>query len=199
MIVIIDNYDSYVYNLAHAFGVHCDVVKVIANDAVSIEELSKLPIKLLVISPGPGRPENAGISLQCFKYFAGQIPIFGVCLGLQCMAVAFGGSLNYARVPMHGKVSSLEHSNEGIFSSISSNCSVVRYNSLIVNESCVEIDDLKVTAWSEAGEVMALTHNQYCVNAVQFHPESFDTCCGTQLISNVYKLACGYWSENDGK
>lgn len=193
MIVIIDNYDSYVYNLAQAFGKHCDHIAIFKNDEIRLADLKRMPIELLIISPGPGRPEDALLSLECIEYFAGIVPIFGVCLGLQCLGIYYGGKLDYAIKPMHGKKSIIQHDCDNIFKNIPNNIAVVRYNSLIIKDEGLDSKKVKVTARSNFNEIMALRCADLCIDAVQFHPESFDTEYGDILISNVYKQSCDFW------
>ncbi|KXF80530.1 anthranilate synthase component II [Enterovibrio coralii] len=196
MIVIIDNYDSYVHNLAQAFGIHCDSIKIFKNDQVSIEELEQLPIKLLVISPGPGKPEDAGISLDLVQHFSGKLPIFGVCLGLQCIGVSHGGLLTHAKRPMHGKLSRIVHNAKGVFEKLKNELFVVRYNSLIISNDIDAQPDIDVTAVSDDGEVMAISVVGQPTHAVQFHPESFNTEAGKQLIDNMYQITKAFWTQH---
>lgn len=195
MIVIIDNYDSYVYNLSQAFGKHCDDIAIFKNDEITLEDLKKLQIELFIISPGPGRPQDSALSLECLNYFAGKVPIFGVCLGLQCLGIHYGGMLDYADRPMHGKKSIITHNADNIFKGIPNNISVVRYNSLIIKERGLDTTVVSITARSESNEIMALRCEDLCIDAVQFHPESFDTEYGDILISNVYQQSCDFWNE----
>ena len=187
MIVMIDNYDSFTYNLVQYLKILGARVSVFRNDAVSIQELVDLNPAGFVISPGPGRPESAGISVELIRHFTGQKPILGVCLGHQAIAVAFGGSIVSARRLMHGKTSSIITNGEGIFSGVANPFAAMRYHSLAV---CA--DDLppclQVSAESEDKEVMGIRHLNHPTAGIQFHPESIMTPLGKRILRNFLKL-----------
>ncbi|MEZ0109035.1 anthranilate synthase/aminodeoxychorismate synthase-like glutamine amidotransferase [Catenulispora sp. EB89] len=188
MICVIDNYDSFVYNLVQyvrALGVECLVFR---NDAVTTRELERLKPALLLISPGPGNPDTAGASLNAVHDLSGLIPIFGVCLGHQTIGQAFGAKVRHAAVPMHGKCSVIEHDGRGVFEGLPSRLTVTRYHSLVVDPDTLP-DALEVTAWSPEGEVMGLRHREMPVESVQFHPESHFTDHGQQMMKNVLSVA----------
>jgi anthranilate synthase component II len=187
MIAMIDNYDSFTYNLVQYLKILGTRVSVFRNDAVSIGELVDLDPAGFVISPGPGRPEAAGISVELIRRFSGQKPILGVCLGHQAIAVAFGGSILAARRLMHGKTSSITTNGEGIFNGVTSPFAAMRYHSLAV---CA--DDLppclQVSAESEDSEIMGIRHLSHPTEGIQFHPESIMTPVGKRLLRNFLKL-----------
>jgi len=184
MVLLLDNYDSFTYNLAHRLGELGAEVQVVRNDAVSVEQLVERAPTHLVVSPGPGRPETAGISIEALRRFAGQIPVLGVCLGHQALSIAFGGRVERAAVPMHGKTSQVQHDKRGLFTGISTPFEAGRYHSLIVPRDGVP-PGFEVSAWVEGDEtVMALRHLTWPVNGVQFHPESVLTSAGHQLLRN---------------
>lgn len=187
MIAVIDNYDSFTYNLVQYLGEMGAQLEVYRNDAVTVEELDELNPSAIVISPGPGRPEGSGICPEVIRRFYTQIPILGVCLGHQAIAYAFGGSIGPAPRLMHGKTSKIYHTSQGVFSSIPSPFIATRYHSLIVEEPLPA--DLVVTAFTTAGEIMGLQHRSYPVFGVQFHPESILTDLGKRLLENFLVIA----------
>jgi anthranilate synthase/aminodeoxychorismate synthase-like glutamine amidotransferase len=182
MIAVIDNYDSFTYNLVQYLGELGAQVKVFRNDAISIEELESYNLSHIVISPGPGGPEDAGISNAVIRAFGPTMPILGVCLGHQCIGYIFGGEVVRAPRLFHGKTSGINHDGEGLFRGIPSPFEATRYHSLIVAEPLPK--DLKLTAFTAHGEVMALEHRTYPIYGVQFHPESILTTHGKQILSN---------------
>jgi para-aminobenzoate synthetase component II len=183
MILMIDNYDSFTYNLVQYLGELGEELVVKRNDETSIEEIRELNPKYLMVSPGPCSPNEAGISLEAIKYFAGQMPIFGVCLGHQSIAQAFGGEVVPAERLMHGKTSSMQHDGRTIFEGLPNPFPATRYHSLIVKKetlpSCFE-----VSAWTAEGEIMAIRHKEMPIEGVQFHPESIMTTAGKDLLKN---------------
>ena len=184
MVLLLDNYDSFTYNLAHRLGELGAEVQVVRNDAATVEELVARSPTHLVVSPGPGRPETAGISIEALRRFAGQIPVLGVCLGHQALSIAFGGRVERAGAPMHGKTSMVQHDKRGIFASVTTPFEAGRYHSLVVPREGVP-DGFEVSAWVEGDDtVMALRHLTWPVNGVQFHPESVLTSAGHQLLRN---------------
>jgi anthranilate synthase/aminodeoxychorismate synthase-like glutamine amidotransferase len=185
-VAIIDNYDSFTFNLVH-YILHTGAkVEVFRNDKISVEALKKMNPSAIVISPGPGRPEDAGISLEVAKELSGVIPILGVCLGHQTIAQSFGGTIIHAKKIMHGKTSMVEADGEHIFTGIKKPFSVMRYHSLAVQEKDLP-DCLMVTARTEDGEIMGIRHKEHPTQGLQFHPESFMTTVGKRLIRNFIK------------
>jgi len=186
MILMIDNYDSFTYNLVQYFGELGAVVRVIRNDKITLEGIKKARPEKIVISPGPGRPEDAGISCQVIKEFAGKIPILGVCLGHQAIGYVYGGRIVGAKRLMHGKTSRIFHDRKGIFLNIPSPFEATRYHSLIVERKSLP-SCLQVTAWTADKEIMGLKHKEYPVFGVQFHPESILTVAGKRILLNFLK------------
>ena len=182
MIVVIDNYDSFSYNLVQYLGELGGTLTVYRNDKVTVEELDALCPEAIVISPGPGRPEASGICPAVIRHFYSRIPILGVCLGHQAIAYAFSGTVGPAPQLMHGKTSNIYHASQGIFSTIPSPFTATRYHSLIVKEPLPA--ELEMTAFTTAGEIMGLQHRSYPVFGVQFHPESILTPVGKRLLEN---------------
>jgi anthranilate synthase/aminodeoxychorismate synthase-like glutamine amidotransferase len=188
MVLLIDNYDSFTYNLAQYFGELGAEVAVHRNDRITLEEIEALKPSHLVISPGPGRPENAGISVDVLKTFGPRLPILGVCLGHQAMGYAFGGRVVNASVLMHGKTSDVEHDGKGVFRDIAQGFTAARYHSLVVSPEGLP-DALEITARTIGdGTVMGLRHREYPMHGVQFHPESVLTGPGHQLLRNFLEL-----------
>ena len=188
MLVIIDNYDSFTYNLVQYFGELNTDIRVFRNDQVSLKELIKLGPDQLVISPGPGEPiKDGGISPESIRHFTGRIPILGVCLGHQCLAAVNGGKVERASRLMHGKTSQIFHGGKGIFANLPSPFEATRYHSLIVNTPLP--DSLEVIASTEENEIMAIKHRQYPVYGLQFHPESILTQHGKALLQNFLNSA----------
>jgi len=186
MILLIDNYDSFTYNLVQYFGELGEQIIVRRNDAITIDEIEALGPDYLVISPGPCTPDEAGISLTAIRHFAGSIPILGVCLGHQAIGQAFGGRVVRAKELMHGKVSLLQHDGSGMFEGIEQSTPVTRYHSLVVErETCPDV--LRVTA-EAGGEIMAFAHRDLPVHGVQFHPEAILTRDGKQMLKNFLEL-----------
>lgn len=187
MLLMIDNYDSFTYNLVQYFGELGEKVIVKRNDDVTLADIEALKPDRIVISPGPCSPAEAGISVPCIEKFAGRIPILGVCLGHQSIGQAFGGRIVHAKALMHGKTSSISHNNQGIFSGLPSPYIATRYHSLVIErDSCP--DSLEITAWSEDGDIMGIRHRSLAVEGVQFHPESIMTQHGHALLSNFLAL-----------
>lgn len=183
MILILDNYDSFVYNLARYVKLCGYDTIVIRNDQISLEQIEELKPDKIILSPGPGTPDTAGISLELVKYFYTTIPILGVCLGHQTIAEAFGAKIIQAQYPMHGMSSWISHDKIGILANLVSPLQVGRYHSLIVDKISSN-SELIVTALSMEGEIMALQHKQYPVYGVQFHPESILTIGGIEILRN---------------
>lgn len=187
MLVMIDNYDSFTYNLVQYFGELGMIPKVYRNDALSVSEVSALAPKGIVISPGPGRPEDAGISESVIRELGSKIPILGVCLGHQAIGQVFGGDVIYAPTLVHGKTSPVFHNNSGVFSGIPSPFQATRYHSLVVSRETLP-PDLEITAWTEDGLIMGMQHRHAPIHGVQFHPESILTLEGKRLLKNFLEL-----------
>ncbi len=189
-LLLVDNYDSFVYNLAQAFGALGAEPVVVRNDA-SLEELEALEPDAVVISPGPGTPEDAGVSIEAIKRFGARMPLLGVCLGHQCIGAAYGGVIARAPVgPRHGKVCTVEHAGAGVLAGLPSPFVATRYHSLAVEPGAFP-EALEVTARSDDGTVMALRHRSLPVEGVQFHPESVLTPDGPQLLANFLEVIRG--------
>ena len=188
MILMIDNYDSFTYNLVQYLGELGEELLVKRNDAITIPSIKRLRPSSIVISPGPGRPSDAGISNDLIKTFAGTIPILGVCLGHQCIGEVFGGDVVRAKRPMHGKISKIYHTRQALFRGLPSPFEATRYHSLIVKRDTLP-RDLTVTAWTQDEEIMGLQHRRVPVYGVQFHPESILTTVGKDILRNFLKLA----------
>ena len=183
MLLMIDNYDSFTYNLVQYFGELGQELKVFRNDAISLSEIARLNPDYLVISPGPCAPAQAGISLAAIREFAGKIPLLGVCLGHQSIGEAFGGRVVHAKKLMHGKVSPVHHNNVGMFRNLPNPVTCTRYHSLAVERETLP-ECLEVTAWTEDGEIMGMRHKTLAVEGVQFHPESILTEHGHDMLKN---------------
>jgi anthranilate synthase/aminodeoxychorismate synthase-like glutamine amidotransferase len=182
-VLVIDNYDSFVYNLVQYLGELGAEPLVYRHDAVTVDDIDALAPDGILISPGPGRPEDAGVSNDVLTHLAGRVPIFGVCLGLQCMGQVFGGNVVRAPEVMHGKTSLIRHDGEGVFSGLPNPLEATRYHSLIVDRDSVPAC-LEVTAWSDDGLVMGLRHRDHPIEGVQFHPESILTTGGHDMLRN---------------
>lgn len=183
MILMIDNYDSFTYNLVQYLGELGEELVVKRNDAISIEEIEALAPDFLMISPGPGTPDDAGISLEAIRYFAGNIPIFGVCLGHQAIAQVFGGKVIRAERLMHGKTSEVDHDSKTVYRDLSTPFTATRYHSLIVERESLPAC-FHITSWTQQGEIMGIRHKELPVEGVQFHPESIMTGEGKKLLKN---------------
>jgi anthranilate synthase/aminodeoxychorismate synthase-like glutamine amidotransferase len=188
VICVIDNYDSFVYNLVQyveSLGVDCVVYR---NDAVTVEQVADLDPNLVIISPGPGDPADAGISIELVRRLGHSIPVFGVCLGHQAIGAAFGARIRHAAEPMHGKCSEIKHDGEGVFAGLRNRLTVARYHSLVVEADTLPAE-LVATAWSETGEIMGVRHRTLPIEGVQFHPESLFTEQGVALVGNAVRGA----------
>lgn len=183
MILLIDNYDSFTYNLYQYLSELGAAVKVIRNDKITIPGIEKMKPERIVISPGPGRPEDGGVSLECIEHFGPKIPILGVCLGHQCIGQIYGGKVISAPILMHGKVSKITNDGKGVFKGLEKTIVATRYHSLIVEEKSLP-DCLTITARAERGEIMGLRHKKFNVEGIQFHPESILTEPGKQMLKN---------------
>ncbi|MCP1274106.1 aminodeoxychorismate/anthranilate synthase component II [Gluconobacter albidus] len=188
MILLIDNYDSFTFNIVHhlgALGVTCDVRR---NDALSVEEALALNPAAIVISPGPGAPAEAGICCELIRAAAGRVPVFGVCLGHQAIGQVFGADVVRAPVPMHGKISAVHHDGTGVFAGLPDPVDVVRYHSLTLRPDSIP-ETLVVNARTEDGVIMGVRHRDYPVHGVQFHPESIASVAGRELLANFLAIA----------
>ena len=189
MILLIDNYDSFTYNLYQALAALGASVEVRRNDAIAADEVESLSPRGVVISPGPGRPSDAGVSCDVLQSVGGRVPLLGVCLGHQCIGATFGAAIGPALELMHGKTSQVYHRGVGVFAGLPSPFEAVRYHSLVVDRSTLS-GDLEVTAETEDGTIMGLRHRDLPIEGVQFHPESIMTREGPGLLRN-FLLACG--------
>jgi len=183
MLLMIDNYDSFTYNLVQYFGELGEDVRVFRNDAITLAEISAMKPARIVISPGPCSPAEAGISVATIKEFAGKLPILGVCLGHQSIGAAFGGEIVHAKELMHGKTSAVQHEGKGVFSGLPNPLTVTRYHSLAIRRESMP-DCLEVTAWTADEEIMGVRHRELDIEGVQFHPESIRTEHGHALLKN---------------
>ena len=186
MILLIDNYDSFTFNVKQeieVLGFHCEVRR---NDEITIEEIKQMAPEKIVISPGPGRPEAAGITLEVIAAFAGKIPVFGICLGHQALGHYSGGKVVRGRRPMHGKVSGITHQGKGVFKDLPDELKVARYHSLVIEKASVPVQ-LEITAMSDDGEIMGVRNEKLLQEGVQFHPESIATEMGRKMMENFLK------------
>lgn len=187
MLIVIDNYDSFVYNLVQYLGELGENIEVVRNDAVSLRDVERMKPEKIVISPGPGTPEDAGICLELIRHFSGKIPILGVCLGHQCIGRAYGARVGRGKEPVHGKTSLLYHQGKGILAGIPQGIKVARYHSLVIEKESIP-GDLSVTAFSSDGVVMAIQHKKHPTFGVQFHPESVASQYGKEILKNFLQI-----------
>ncbi|HOF87278.1 MAG TPA: aminodeoxychorismate/anthranilate synthase component II [Armatimonadota bacterium] len=192
MLVLIDNYDSFTYNLVQYFGQLGVSAAVHRNDRITLDELEALRPERLVISPGPRDPDRAGISCAAIRAFAGRIPVLGVCLGHQSIGQVFGGTIIHAAQPMHGKVSPIAHDGRGVFAGLPNPFEATRYHSLVIERDTAPAC-LDISAWTAEGEIMGVRHRVFTVEGVQFHPESILTEDGLQLLQNFLHTRGGRW------
>ncbi len=190
MLLMIDNYDSFTYNLVQYLGELGQDIRVFRNDKISISEIEELDPEYIVVSPGPCTPNEAGISVETIRHFAGKKPILGVCLGHQSIAAAFGGDVIRADRLMHGKTSMIQHAGSGVFKGLGNPFEATRYHSLIVKRETMP-DCFDITAWTEEGEVMGIRHKEFKMEGVQFHPESILTGEGLALLRNFLEAYKG--------
>ncbi|PPC93741.1 MAG: aminodeoxychorismate/anthranilate synthase component II [Methylotenera sp.] len=186
MLLMIDNYDSFTYNLVQYLGELGQDVQVHRNDEITLEQINTMQPEKIVISPGPCTPNEAGISVPLIKEFAGKIPLLGVCLGHQSIGQAFGGNIIHAKQLMHGKTSLIHHNNVGVFKDLTNPYTATRYHSLVIERETLP-DCLEITAWTEDGEIMGVRHKTLAIEGVQFHPESILTEHGHDLLNNFLK------------
>ena len=188
MLLMIDNYDSFTYNLVQYFGQLGEQVAVYRNDRITLEEIEILAPERIVVSPGPCTPLEAGISVPAIRHFAGRIPILGVCLGHQAIGAAFGGNVVRSGYLMHGKTSPIHHDGKGLFKGLPNPFEATRYHSLIVERSTLP-ECLEITAWVEEGEIMGMQHKELPLWGVQFHPESILTVNGMDILRNFLEMS----------
>lgn len=193
-LLIIDNYDSFTYNLVQYFGELGASLYVRRNDQINLKEILTMDITHLIISPGPGNPDQAGISTAAIAHLAGRVPVLGVCLGHQAIGRAYGGRVVRAARLMHGKTSAVHHDGLTIFAGLPEPLTATRYHSLLVERESLP-DCLEVSAWTDEGEIMGLRHREFTVEGVQFHPESILTECGRELLRNFLGLRSGRWEQ----
>jgi anthranilate synthase component 2 len=192
MLLMIDNYDSFTYNLVQYFGELGEEILVYRNDKISIQEIEDLAPERIVVSPGPCTPNEAGISLELIEHFKGKLPLLGVCLGHQSIGQAFGGRIVHAKEIMHGKTSEIYHNNSNVFAGLDNPFTATRYHSLVIEQETLP-DCLEVTAWTqteegEVDEIMGVRHKEYAISGVQFHPESILTSYGHELLKNFLEI-----------
>jgi anthranilate synthase/aminodeoxychorismate synthase-like glutamine amidotransferase len=188
MVLMIDNYDSFTYNLVQYLRELGQEVTVYRNDKITLEEVQEMAPRAIVVSPGPGTPKEAGISVELIRRFAGKVPILGVCLGHQAIGYAFGGRIVHAKVLMHGKTSRIFHDGETIFRGVDNPFQATRYHSLALDMSPIQ-DAFELSAWTDGNEVMGIRHRSYAVEGVQFHPESILTAEGKKILQNFLAIA----------
>ena len=188
MLLMIDNYDSFVYNLVQYFKELDEDIVVKRNDEITIDDIKTLNPEIIVLSPGPCSPTEAGICIEAVENFKGVIPILGICLGHQTIGQVFGSKIVKAIEPVHGKVHSITHDGKGVFTNIKNPLNVTRYHSLVVDRETLS-DELEITAQTKGGEIMGLRHKKYMIEGVQFHPEAVLTECGHELLKNFITLA----------
>jgi len=186
MLLMIDNYDSFTYNLVQYLGELGQDVQVHRNDEITLDEIARLKPQYIVISPGPCTPNEAGVSVPTIKQFAGKIPLLGVCLGHQSIGQAFGGNIIHAKQVMHGKTSMVSHADKGVFHGLPNPFQATRYHSLVIERETLP-DCLEVTAWTDDNEIMGVRHKTLAVEGVQFHPESIMTEYGHEMLDNFLK------------
>lgn len=190
MILIIDNYDSFTYNLVHIVAEVTDNYRVIRNDDLTVEEIRKLNPEKILISPGPGRPEDAGVTEAVIRELGQDIPVLGVCLGHQAIGQVFGAKVVHAPSLMHGKTSIIEHDGKTVFEGIEDNFIATRYHSLTLEPDTVPGDQLEITSKTPDGVIMGIRHRKYPIEGIQFHPESILTTEGPKIVKNWLKLSC---------
>ncbi len=195
MLLVIDNYDSFTYNLVQYFGELKTNPVVFRNNEITVQKIRTLKPRQIVISPGPCTPLEAGVSDQVIQAFAGQIPILGVCLGHQCIGHVFGGKIQRARHIMHGKTSEIFHTSKGLFKGIQNPFLATRYHSLLVDRKTFPSSELEITAWTERKEIMGVEHRKFPIWGVQFHPESILTQFGMDLLRNFLNLSAAFWKN----
>lgn len=187
MLLMIDNYDSFTYNLVQYFGELGEDIKVFRNDKITVDEIEKLSPGRIVISPGPCTPKEAGISVEVIRHFAGKVPLLGVCLGHQSMGAAFGAVITNSRTLMHGKTSLIHHDGKTVFKGIPNPFEATRYHSLLIKKDTLP-DCFEISAWTDDGEIMGIRHKEFVMDGVQFHPESILTRPGKDILKNFLEM-----------
>jgi anthranilate synthase/aminodeoxychorismate synthase-like glutamine amidotransferase len=187
MLLMIDNYDSFTYNLVQYLGEMGEDIRVFRNNKITVREIEEMSPRRIVISPGPCTPKEAGISIETIQHFAGRLPILGVCLGHQSIGAAFGGEIIRAPRLMHGKTSLIHHDGKNLFAGLPDPFEATRYHSLLIREESMP-DCLEITAWTDQGEIMGVRHKEFIIEGVQFHPESILTVVGKDLLKNFLHL-----------
>ena len=195
MILMIDNYDSFTYNIVQEFGMLGADIKVVKNDEIDLAGIEALNPEAIVFSPGPGNPDSAGITLAAVRHFAGKLPLMGVCLGHQSIAQAFGGKIIGAKRLMHGKTSHLKHDGQGLFTGFPQDMVAMRYHSLAVERASLP-DCFEITAEAEDGEIMGLRHKTLPIESIQYHPESIGTPDGINQLKNFLDMVTAFHSDN---
>jgi anthranilate synthase/aminodeoxychorismate synthase-like glutamine amidotransferase len=195
MLLMIDNYDSFTYNLVQYFGELGEDIKVFRNDRITLDDIDNLKPEKIVISPGPGRPVDAGISMDLINRFKGRYPILGVCLGHQCIGEVFGAEVVRAGRIMHGKISKIFHNNKKLFRGLTSPFEATRYHSLIIDKNSMP-DCLEITSWTDMDEIMGVAHKKYFIQGIQFHPESILTRPGKKLLKNFLDMTEKFWQSS---
>jgi anthranilate synthase/aminodeoxychorismate synthase-like glutamine amidotransferase len=190
MLLMIDNYDSFTYNLVQYLGELGEEIRVFRNDRITVHEIEEMGPERIVISPGPCTPREAGISVETIRHFAGKVPLLGVCLGHQSIGAAFGGEIIRAPRLMHGKTSTIHHDGRALFDGLPNPFEATRYHSLIIRKDTLP-QCLEITAWTDVGEIMGVRHKEFVIEGVQFHPESVLTIVGKDLLRNFLKLGKG--------
>ncbi|MFC1897583.1 anthranilate synthase component II [Chloroflexota bacterium] len=188
MLILIDNYDSFTYNLFQYLSELGEEVVVLRNNKTTLEKIEEMKPQRIVISPGPSVPQRAGISNEVIKYFGSRLPVLGVCLGNQCIGYSYGATIGQAKAIMHGKSSLIHHNSKGLMAGLPNPFPAIRYHSLIVQRDGLP-DCLEITAWTDDGEIMGIRHRQYPVEGFQFHPESFMTKVGKDVLKNFLQLS----------
>ena len=183
MLLLIDNYDSFTFNLFQYLSELGSDVKVVRNNKITVDEIIDMKPERIIISPGPSTPQQAGISNDVIRYFGCRLPLLGVCLGHQCIGYSYGGTVSSAAKIMHGKSSLIYHANKGVFTGLPNPFTAIRYHSLAIKRQNLP-DCLEITAWTDDGEIMGIRHRQHMVEGVQFHPESFMTEKGKEILAN---------------
>lgn len=196
MLLMIDNYDSFTYNLVQYFGELGEDVKVFRNDEITIKEIEKFAPQMIVISPGPCSPREAGISVEVIRYFAGKVPILGVCLGHQSIGYAFGGEIVKAKCLMHGKTSLIFHDGKTIFRHIENPFEATRYHSLAIKRESLT-NEFIISAWTVDGEIMGVRHKKFILEGIQFHPESILTKEGKKILKNFISISKNFWRKKN--
>jgi len=197
MILILDNYDSFTYNLVHLVGRHTDDVEVVRNDKITVDGVRDLAPSGILISPGPGRPEDAGITEALIREFGETTPVLGVCLGHQAIGRVFGGSVTHAAELMHGKTSTVTHDEMTIFDGVEQGFEATRYHSLVVDRETFPEDVLQVSARTDDGTIMGCRHREFPIEGIQFHPESVMTLAGPRLVANWLRTVDGVTINED--